>query len=181
MCRGERWEPHSFATGARTASQRQRRTRKRKPAPNVEPGWSAPQTEDARSRIQPTPVTIPPGQTGFRHRPGDSVPPSKRYGEHPVIDLYLTEIHCRGTRGTNGGHPRPCTRRLFDCALPLGSVVEVKCDICNAKYAVAMTTMGLLVADRRFVTYTRVAEAMSGLPENPRSPREDVTEKAVRP
>jgi uncharacterized Zn-finger protein len=97
-----------------------------------------------------------------------------------VIDITLTEIHCRGTRGAGNGNPRPCTRRLADCALELGSVIEVKCDICNAKYAVAMTTMGLLVAERRFVTYTRVAEASSGLPKNPRSPTEDAIEKAVR-
>ena len=58
---------------------------------------------------------------------------------------------------------RPCNTRLLDQAMAPGSVVEVKCE-CNRKYVLVMTTMGLLVAERRNVTYTPVPEAVTGAP-----------------
>lgn len=56
---------------------------------------------------------------------------------------------------------RACNTRLFDEALGLGSVVEVKCR-CNAKYVVVATILGLLVAKVEHVTYNRVPEANQG-------------------
>jgi hypothetical protein len=76
---------------------------------------------------------------------------------HPI-----TEFRCLGMRTMQDGYRKPCSRRLLDHALALGSVVEIKCDICNAKYVLAMTTNGLLVAERRFVSYTPIPEAVTG-------------------
>jgi len=56
-----------------------------------------------------------------------------------------------------------CHHRFFDHALALGSVIDIKCK-CNRKYYVVMTTLGVMVAEKKNVTYTPNLEAVTGPP-----------------
>jgi hypothetical protein len=78
-------------------------------------------------------------------RPGDGIVRSSADVPDPNVDAPMIQFRC----------PIPnCNTRLFDQALALGSVVEVKCK-CNAILTIVQTTTGLLVALSEHVTYNR--------------------------
>ena len=54
-----------------------------------------------------------------------------------------------------------CKTRLFDHAMTLGSVIEAKCE-CNRTYVLMMTTLGLIVAEKKNLTYTPIPDAHLG-------------------